>query len=48
MRLNGALASAGGSTMLQREGWLATGVFIIVMPATVGCDGRLAALADEA
>ena len=26
--------------MLQKEGWLATGVFIIVMLATVGCDAR--------
>jgi hypothetical protein len=38
MRLNEALAAAGGSTMLQREGWLVTGVLIIVMLATVGCD----------
>jgi hypothetical protein len=32
--------------MLQRKGWLATGVFIIVMLATLGCDARASKAAE--
>jgi hypothetical protein len=36
----------GGRTLLQKEGWLAAGVFIIVMLATVGYDARASKAAE--